>query len=497
MGQALRHRLPVSLRMHWRLAALTGVGLLALVLVFGSSTVRPFVTSQLVANTVSTEDIAGEGELFDDGEHTIEVSYDEAEYADMMRVFRDEGEKQWIHADITVDGTLVEDVALRLKGNSTLASLAGDNGGPGGGGAGMPEPPEGVDLPEGVGPTGGQGGAAMGGLTQLSEDEPEKLPWLISFEEYSEGRTYQGHAEITLRPASGGSEAAVGEAIALEVTAAADQVTQDYTFTSFSVNGGAATPRLLVDNPDAQWADSTGEGVLYKSRAGGTLAYRGEDPTDYEDSFEQVNGQGSYDLQPVISLAQFIAEASDEEFAEELDDLVDVDSFASYLALQALISNADAIDGPGSNYYLWYDVQDRRFTVLSWDLNLALGSMGSMGGMGSLPGGGELPEGMPEGGPQGGGSVGGRSDSPTLKQRFLENDEFRGMYEQAYTDLRLQLVASGALTDELQSVIDRAEATGDANARSAGATALETLQSVGATAPDGSQSAALDQAGGG
>lgn len=41
-------------------------------------------------------------------------------------------------------------------------------------------------------------------MTQLSEDNPEELPWLISFDEYEEGRAYQGMTEIALRPAASG-----------------------------------------------------------------------------------------------------------------------------------------------------------------------------------------------------------------------------------------------------------------------------------------------------
>lgn len=83
------------------------------------------------------------------------------------------------------------------------------------------------------------------------------------------------------------------------------------------------------------------------ARAGGSFEYVGEDPTDYEDSFHQINGEGSYDLQPVIDLARFLDEADDEEFVEKIDEYVDVEPFATYLATQALISNSDAMGGSG------------------------------------------------------------------------------------------------------------------------------------------------------
>ena len=236
----------------------------------------------------------------------------------MLSTFREDGEKEYIRADITIDGTLIEDVGLRLKGNSTLQSLSNNSMGGGGG----------------------------GGMTQLSEDNPEELPWLISFDEYEEGRAYQGMTEIALRPAASGSDVAINEALALQLTADSGQITQDYTFTSVTVNGSESAARIVVDAPDTELADELGSGVLYKARAGGSLDYVGDDPTEYEDSFKQINAEGAYDLQPVMTLMKFLNESTDEEFAEELDDYVDTESFAKYLATQEILSNTDAMDGP-------------------------------------------------------------------------------------------------------------------------------------------------------
>ena len=495
----LRHRIPVRVRHYWRTATVVCVGLLAVVLVFGEARVRPYITSELVSDDAVTENIEGTGDLFDGGGHTIEVSFDESEYADMMRTFREEGEKQFVRADITVDGTVVNDVGLRLKGNSTLMSLRGDGATDGAmpGGGGMPAGAPGADA--GAGVAAEEGGGP--GMVTLSEDEPESLPWLISFEEFSSGRAYQGNTEITLRPATATSDTALNEALALDLTATDGQTTQDYTFTSFAVNGGEPVPRLLLDSPDAAWATGFGAGVLYKGRAGGSFDYLGGDPTDYEEAFHQINGEGSYDLQPVMDLLEFVEEADDEEFARELDEYVDTDAFARYLALQNLMSNSDGMDGPGNNYYLWYDTEEERFTVLSWDLNLSFGAMGGMPGgsdqgvdaelpEGTDPPGGtqppagvEPPEGMepPEGAetPGAGGDMGATmGGSGALKDRFLENEDFTARYEQAYAELHESLVGSGAASELLESAVSRAEAAGDDGAAEAGADLAEQIGSV-------------------
>ena len=406
----------------------------------------------------------------------------------MLSTFREDGEKEYIRADITIDGTLIEDVGLRLKGNSTLQSLSNNSMGGGGG----------------------------GGMTQLFEDNPEELPWLISFDEYEEGRAYQGMTEIALRPAASGSEVAINEALALELTAESGQITQDYTFTSVTVNGSESAARIVVDTPDTEWADELGSGILTKARAGGSLDYVGDDPTEYEDSFKQINAEGAYDLQPVMTLMKFLNESTDEEFAEELNDYVDTESFAKYVATQEILSNTDAMDGPGNNYYLWYDTTEKQFTVLSWDLNLALSGMGGgMGGgvggmqqdtetgtatdiddtattgeMPTLPDGMEMPEmpqppegmEMPDGMEMPGGEEGegagpsGGSDSGILKERFLDNEEFYAMYE--------QLIASRYAEETLNELTTRAEKAGDEGAATLAESIRSSLASLSETAPE-------------
>ena len=164
-----------------------------------------------------------------------------------------------------------------------------------------------------------------------------------------------------------------------------------------------------------------------------------------------------------------------------------MDAFADYLAFQELVNNFDDIDGPGNNSYLRYDAESDQFTVISWDLNLAFGGMGAggmgggMGGPGGMPTGGmqppdgaaEPPEGnqapegaeRPAGAGAGMGGPGGRSN--ILVERFLANETFAALYEQALVDLRAELYDSGAaaeilerwtavLTDQAADLVDTA-----------------------------------------
>ncbi|WP_228033798.1 CotH kinase family protein [Streptomyces spongiae] len=235
----------------------------------------------------------------------------------------------------------------------------------------------------------------------LSADKPQELPWLIKIDEYVEGRAYQGHQQFSLRPGSD-ENLPLNEAVSLELLDSSDQNGLRYGVSTVTVNNGEAATRLFMENPDKGYVQHTlgDNGVLYKSYASSSFAYEGDDPTAYEDSFKQVTKKRSQNLQPVIDLIKWVETASDEEFAEDLEEHLDVESFAKYAATQNLLLNFDDMSGPGRNYYLWYDLDTKKFTVLGWDFNATFsGSTDagpedeiSMGGMGGADGM-EMPEG--------------------------------------------------------------------------------------------------------
>lgn len=496
---SIRRRIPVRWRHHW-MPVVAFAALVVVVLVWlGDMRVRPYVTGDDTATTVSspiTENITGTADLFDTSQsHEVSVSFDQGVYEDMIKTYHDTGEKDWIPADVTIDGTLITDVGIRLKGNSTLSGLDGKGG--------LGDRPEGGEMPQG-GDMPGQGGNGQGGnlpqgqgnqqlggmmgMGQLSSDEPETLPYLIAFDEYVEGRAFQGITGLSVRPNMGGS-AMMNEAVSLALTADSGQATQRYAYSTFAVNDRPSTTRLLLEVPDESYGNALydGNGVLYKINATADFSYHGNDQTDYEDDFTQVNRLGSEDLGPVISLLKWLDNASDDEFDQELADHVDVESFAQYAATQNLLLNFDDLSGPGRNGYLWYDLDTKTFRVISWDLNLTMNgdtstkaddntSMGGgmpMGqgqngqdgqqGMPQFPGGNggndTVPQGMPEGAPeqmpdlpdgaeQGRGQMGGN----TLKERFLDSEAFTDVYHQAYRELAETMYGDGHAVSVLERI---------------------------------------------
>ncbi|MFG3135979.1 CotH kinase family protein [Streptomyces sp. NPDC048211] len=554
----LRDRVPVRLRHHWKPAGALCAGLAVMLYAFGDARISPYVTSasRVEADTI-TENVAGTVGLYDTAvRHSIQLEYNQTDFDKMMKEFKKDGTKDPIPADLTIDGVYLQDVGIRLKGNSTLRSLQGGSGGmPGGGRAAAAGGGEGGERPgfpgageagEGMQPPGGGGQAAGGqaaggqaaggqaaggqaageqpagggqaaggqaagggagqaagggGMTQynLSADKPEELPWLIKIDEYVEGRAYQGEREISLRPGAN-AQVPVNEALALSLIDGTGEPAERYGFSTLKVNNRPTAVRLMVENPDTEYAEAVeGESVVYKARAGGTFAYQGDDPSKYETSFRQLNKVGSQDLEPVMKLTKWVENSSDEEFTANLDEYVDVDSFAHYVATQNLLMNFDDMAGPGKNYLLGYDLNTKKFSVLGWDYNLTFSGdatagpddeMSMGGGGGGRPGGqagqdggqtGEAPEapqGMPDranmpdmpdgaGGPGAAGDDGAKAagrgggmSGHALKERFLGLDAFDAVYKEAYQDLYEKFFASGKATKTLKDLAAQAERAG-------------------------------------
>ncbi|WP_179111352.1 CotH kinase family protein [Corynebacterium glutamicum] len=520
--------------MNRRLFLGTSAAIIAVGGVLGGVQVVPYISSgeiQTSASSTATIDVgAGNVDVFDTSvSHEVSLQVSQESLDEMLADYQEDGSKTWVKATITIDGVTIENVGIRLKGNSTLSGLGrtSEEGGP--------QAPEGVEeltdlseeeiaqfeeqfaaqqettdasetgetaeTEETRGPGGGMGGGGMGGMTSVDADDVSTWPLLISFDKYEDGRVYQGMTQLALRPGT----TVVNEAMALALTAETGQVSQQSSFTTFSLNDEPSTTRLLLEHPDENYADALGNGVLFKADSNSSFTYQGEDQTEYDGQFKQINGDGNGDIQPIINLLKWLDTASDEEFAEHLSDYVDVESFARYVATQNLLVNSDDMAGPGSNYYLWYDYDTGLISVISWDLNLAMSgstdagpddeiSMGGGGGGGMRPGGttdtetegtategtesteGTAAEGMPAmgempdmenipdmgempdmGDREGGGSMGGNQ----LKERFLASDAFTEIYEQVYWELYEEMYGSGTaieLLDEIAASIPETDA---------------------------------------
>ena len=388
--------------------------------------------------------------------HEISIEFDDDDYAEMLDAYDVDQSKEWISATVTIDGDIYENSGIRLKGNSSLFGLnGGDQKNPGG---------------------------------SADSHTPEALPWLIRLDKYVDGQDHDGIYDLVVR--SNNSTTALNEAVALDLLEAAGLASQDSAYAAFRVNDSDEVLRLVMELPDDGWMEATfgDDGSLYKAESTGDWSYRGDDPGSYDEVFDLEAGDDD-DLSYLTAFLDFLNNSDDETFYADLDDWLDTDSFATYLAMQELIANEDDINGRGNNAYLYYDPGTEMFTIVPWDHNLAFAvtNVGMVPGQDMVPGAGdrmapgegvEPGEGVAPGrdagfedarqtdtetaqpAPGGGdpreqrenlpGADMGMTSSNVLVNRFLADDDYSALYESELERLTAELYKGGAAAEILE-----------------------------------------------
>lgn len=443
----------MSLRLKRNYPLLVGLGLILAVLMFG------FGSQRIVAYTVSGGRTGGAASqqytssipLFDGSlVHSVQLLMDDETYDSMITTFRQTGEKEYFHADVVIDGIKITDVGVRLKGNASLRTALGVGfGGPGGFGGqpgqDPPSPAQGQPNRPGAAnqPAGGPGG---GRNTQV--------PLMIKFDEFVAGQKYQGYDRIAIRSSGINYDASMlQEPVTNSMLALIGMPATRTAYTGFQRNSEPErlfTISEVIEESFIEEHFANNGGVLYKAELMANLSYQGEDPSAYARSFTQETRVNDADLAPLIKFLKFISQANDSEFEQRLDEYLDVDAFAAYLAFNNLLVNTDSMAGMGNNFYLYYDNETGRMTILMWDANEGLGKHGAGGfdrrGSSADSASYDIYSIAPvRAGP------GMRGGSNPLLTRFMASPKFKALFEQQARVIYRKIFASGAIEAQIEA----------------------------------------------
>jgi len=131
-----------------------------------------------------------------------------------------------------------------------------------------------------------------------------------------------------------------------------------------------------VDNNFAQERFSTREGAIFKPSTQSLFTYLGDDWAKYNQIYDPKTDLTVSQKQRVIDFAKLVTSGSDTEFASQLPSYIDLDEFARYLSINVWLVNMDSILAMGQNYYLYLNPATNRFAIIPWDLDLSFGGMG-------------------------------------------------------------------------------------------------------------------------
>ncbi len=138
----------------------------------------------------------------------------------------------------------------------------------------------------------------------------------------------------------------------------------------------------IVENLDNDFAINrfgTKKGALFKPVASRVFEDLGNDWNDYRQIYDPKTLVSDEETRHLIAFCRLVSHASDEEFAARLEDFLDVDEFARFMAVTVWLSTMDSILAMDQNFVVYLHPKTRCFQFIPWDLDHSFGQFYPMG----------------------------------------------------------------------------------------------------------------------
>ncbi|MBQ9092165.1 MAG: CotH kinase family protein [Anaerotignum sp.] len=257
----------------------------------------------------------------------IDIAIDEADWQDMLE---NPLEEAYHKANVTINGELIGNAAIRTKGNTSLTSVA--------------------------------------------NSDSDRYSFKIDFDYYDDNGNYYGLRKLCLNN-NYADNSSMREYIGYKIMGELGIPVPGCGYSHITVNGEEWGLYLAVEPIDevflqTRFGDATGD--LYKPEGmGGTgadLVYCGDDISQYTGLNLKTNLETS-DGSEIIALMQAL------ESGEGLEEVLDIENALKYIAANVALANFDSyLGGTTHNYYLYEE--NGMFSVIPWDINLAFGGFG-------------------------------------------------------------------------------------------------------------------------
>ena len=297
---------------------------LALITAFALLITADCLTSGLAGTSSSA---VYETKLFSSGNTLhIDISIDESDWQDML----DHPLQEEYHAaNVTINGTVLGNVAIRTKGNNSLTSVSGM--------------------------------------------DSDRYSFKIDFDYYVDNQNLYGLKKLNLNNNYSDSSC-MREALSYQLMEEMGIPTPKYAYANITVNGELWGLYLAVEAIDetflaSNFEDATGD--LYKpDGTGSDLVWISDDISAYTGLNLKTNEKTS-DQSAILHFLDVINNEPD-----KAEEVMDVDEMLRYFAANTALANMDSYQGQMKHNYYLYE-QDGIFSIIPWDYNMAFGGFGS------------------------------------------------------------------------------------------------------------------------
>jgi hypothetical protein len=240
-----------------------------------------------------------------------------------------------VHADLDFEGWRFQDVSVRYKGNNTYMTSRNQ-----------------LKRPLKMVLNRGFKGRRLGGVTTLNlhnnVNDPSGMNEPLSYRLFRDagvpgGRT--GYAQVYLTVPGKYTNQYVG------VYSIVENVDNNFTRSRFG----------------------TRRGTLFKPVTRQVFEDMGDKWSAYERAYAAHTPVLDHEAKRVIEFSKLVSHASDAEFAARLEEYLDMDEFARFMAVTVWLSNMDSLLSMGQNFYVYLHPKTEQFQFLPWDFDHSFG----------------------------------------------------------------------------------------------------------------------------
>lgn len=240
----------------------------------------------------------------------------------------------WVQGRVEIAGTLLTNVGIRFKGNSSYFDSRGSM----------------------------------------------KRPFKLDFDRHVPGRTFAGLEELFLNN-NAHDPSHLRETLAYLAFTKAGVPAPQTTAIRVWLTLGEGKPRQYlglytgvepIEGDFLQHHFGARKGLLVKPERIRGLPYLGQDWSQYTNRYETKSASRDRDIRRFQKALSELDTPDPERFAEAATRWVDVEGLLRFVAVNAWLANYDSFLGNGHNYYL-HQAADGRLRFVPWDLNEAFG----------------------------------------------------------------------------------------------------------------------------
>jgi putative membrane-bound dehydrogenase-like protein len=138
----------------------------------------------------------------------------------------------------------------------------------------------------------------------------------------------------------------------------------------------------LVEPVDRQFLMDrfhTDKGLLVRPQGLRGLDFLGDDWEKYRAPYRPLAEPTPEEAKRLIEFLRLVQQGDDETFRKQIGSYLDIDKFLRFMAVQAMIANADGFFTLGYNYSLFLDPKTNRFIFIPGDQELSFANFAMMG----------------------------------------------------------------------------------------------------------------------